>query len=99
MRRQGAFDELLRRVHVLPSHKVTPWLKVLKSLVAYRLIAPGSGWELHGQWLDPSAMADLRDETFRLAAQDILYRCHDRRLRSVHLQLGRRIKHTSLSVS
>jgi hypothetical protein len=28
----------------------TPWLKVLKTLVAYRLIDPGSEWRLHRQW-------------------------------------------------
>jgi hypothetical protein len=30
----------------------TPWLKVLKTLVAYRLIDPGSEWRLHRQWFD-----------------------------------------------
>ena len=31
------------------------WLKVLKTLVAYRLIDPGSEWQLHRQWFDTSA--------------------------------------------
>ena len=59
------------------SRKGTPWLKVLKTLVAYRLISPGSEWALHRNWYDRSAMADLLNEDFRLAAKDTLYRCHD----------------------
>ena len=62
------------------SRKGTPWLKVLKTLVAYRLLAPGSEWKLHRSWFDRSAMADLLDDDFRLAAKDTLYRCHDRLL-------------------
>jgi len=59
------------------SQKGTPWLKVLKTLVAYRLLDPGSEWKLHRSWFDRSAMADLLDDDFRLAAKDTLYRCHD----------------------
>jgi len=62
------------------SQKGTPWLKVLKILVAYRLLDPGSEWKLHRSWFDRSAMADLLDDDFRLAAKDTLYRCHDRLL-------------------
>lgn len=63
------------------SRKGTPWLKVLKTLVVYRLLAPGSEWKLHRSWFDRSAMADLIDDDFRLAAKDTLYRCHDRLLK------------------
>ncbi len=49
------------RSHLAPSREGTPWLKVLKTLVAYRLIDPGSEWRLHRQWYDASAMADLLD--------------------------------------
>ena len=63
-----------------PSRKGTPWLKVLKTLVAYRLLAPGSEWNLHCHWFDKSAMADLLEDNFRLVAKDTLYRCHDRLL-------------------
>jgi len=56
----------------------TPWLKVLKTLVAYRLIDPGSEWRLHRQWFDASAMADLLDSDFELAEKNTLYRCLDR---------------------
>jgi transposase len=56
----------------------TPWLKVLKTLVAYRLIDPGSEWRLHRQWFEASAMADLLDSDFALAEKNTLYRCLDR---------------------
>jgi transposase len=59
------------------SRKHTPWLKVLKTLVAYRLLDPGSEWRLHRSWFDRSAMADLLEDDFRLAAKDTLYRAHD----------------------
>jgi hypothetical protein len=62
------------------SQKGTPWLKVLKTLAAYRLLEPGSEWKLHRSWFDRSAMADLLDDDFRLAAKDTLYRCRDRLL-------------------
>lgn len=69
-------------VPLLPdSQKGTPWLKVLKTLVVYRLLDPGSEWKLHRSWFDRSAMADLLHDDFRLAAIDTLYRCHDRLIR------------------
>jgi len=55
------------------SREGTPWLKVLKTLVAYRLIDPGSEWRLHRQWFDASAMADLLDADFALAEKNTLY--------------------------
>ena len=58
----------------------TPWLKVLKTLVVYRLIDPGSEWRLHRQWFDSSAMADLLESDFCLAEKNTLYRCLDRLL-------------------
>lgn len=58
-----------------PSREGTAWLHVLKTLVAYRLIDPGSEWRLHRVWFEQSAMADLLDEDFRVAAKDTLYRC------------------------
>jgi transposase len=60
------------------SREGTPWLKVLKTLVAYRLIDPGSEWRLHRQWFDSSAMADLLDADFALAEKNTLYRCLDK---------------------
>jgi transposase len=61
-----------------PSREGTRWLSVLKTLVAYRLIAPGSEWRLHRLWFDRSAMADLLGEDFAIAQKDTLYRCLDK---------------------
>jgi transposase len=66
------------RSRLRASREGTPWLKVLKTLVAYRLIDPGSEWRLHRQWFDASAMADLLDADFALAEKNTLYRCLDR---------------------
>jgi transposase len=59
------------------SREGTPWGQVLQTLVAYRLIAPGSEWRLHREWFGNSAMADLLDGDFALAEKDTLYRCLD----------------------
>ena len=61
-----------------PSREGTPWLKVLQTLVAYRLIDPGSEWKLHRHWFDASAMADLLNADYALAARNTLYRCLDK---------------------
>jgi transposase len=66
------------RSRLRPSREGTPWLKVLKTLVAYRLIDPGSEWRLHREWFDASAMADLLDSDFALAEKNTLYRCLDK---------------------
>jgi hypothetical protein len=66
------------RPRLRPSREGTPWLKVLKTLTAYRLIDPGSEWKLHRQWFDISAMGDLLDSDFALAEKNTLYRCLDR---------------------
>ncbi|MGL6111687.1 MAG: IS1634 family transposase [Rubrivivax sp.] len=66
------------RSRLRPSREGTPWLKVLKTLVAYRLIDPGSEWKLHRQWFDASAMADLLHSDFALAEKNTLYRCLDK---------------------
>jgi DDE family transposase len=63
-----------------PSRQGTRWLNVLTTLVAYRLIDPGSEWRLHRQWYEQSAMADLLGEDFALAGKDTLYRCLDKLL-------------------
>lgn len=65
--------------HRLPaSREHTSWYHILMVLCAYRLIDPGSEWRLHRQWYDRSAMGDLLDEDFVLAAKDNLYRCLDK---------------------
>jgi transposase len=63
------------------SRKGTRWINVLKTLVCYRLMAPGSEWRLHRQWYDRSAMADLLGENFGIAQIKTLYRCHDQLLK------------------
>jgi transposase len=62
------------------SRQGTRWLNVLKTLVAYRLIDPGSEWRLHRQWYDQSAMSELLGEDFALVRKDTLYRCLDKLL-------------------
>ena len=66
------------RPRLRPSREGTPWLKVLETLVAYRLIDPGSQCKLHRHWFDTSAMADLLDADFALAEKNTLYRCLDK---------------------
>jgi transposase len=66
------------RARLPPSREGTPWLKVLQTLVAYRLIDPGSEWRLHRHWFDQSAMADLLEADFALAEKNALYRCLDK---------------------
>jgi len=60
------------------SRKGTRWLNVLKTLVAYRLLDPGSEWRLHRQWFDDTAMGDLLGEDLGLVQIDKLYRCLDK---------------------
>jgi hypothetical protein len=62
------------------SRKGTHWLDVLKTLVAYRLIDPGSEFRLHRQWFERSAMADLLGASAGTAGKNTLYRCLDRLL-------------------
>lgn len=62
------------------SRKGTRWLNVLKTLVCYRLIDPGSEWRLHRHWFTHSAMGDLLGEDLAVAQSDTLYRCMDRLL-------------------
>jgi hypothetical protein len=61
-----------------PSRKGTRWLNVLKTLVCYRLVDPGSEWRLHRHWYDANAMGDLLGEDFALAESHKLYRCLDK---------------------
>lgn len=63
-----------------PSRKGTRWLNVLKTLVCYRLIDPGSEWRLHRHWYDHSALGDLLGEDAALADSHKLYRCLDQLL-------------------
>lgn len=66
--------------HLAASRKGTKWLNVLKTLVSYRLLDPGSEWRLHRDWFKNTAMADLLDADHSVAAKDTLYRCLDKLL-------------------
>lgn len=78
-------DHLWRTLHLdgffgarLPvSREDTDWEKVLRILVIYRLLAPGSEWRLHRHWFGTTALPDLLGVDARAAQDDTLYRCHD----------------------
>jgi hypothetical protein len=78
-------DQLWRTLHLddffgarLPvSREDTDWEKVLRLLVIYRLLAPGSEWRLHRQWFATTALPDLLAVDARAVQDDTLYRCHD----------------------
>jgi len=78
-------DQLWHTLHLddffgarLPvSREDTDWEKVLRILVLYRLLAPGSEWRLHRQWFATTALPDLLGVEARAAQDDTLYRCHD----------------------
>ena len=59
------------------SREDTDWEKILRILVIYRLLAPGSEWRLHRHWFGKTALADLLGVDARAAQDDTLYRCHD----------------------
>jgi hypothetical protein len=63
-----------------PSRKGTRWLNILKILVCYRLIQPGSEWRLHREWYGNSAMGDLLGEAGEVIPYQNLYRCLDKLL-------------------
>jgi transposase len=81
--KQLALDQFWRR-RLGCSREGTDWEHVLQTLCCYRLLDPGSEWRLHRIWFDQSAMGDLLDEDFSVAAKDTLYRCLDKLL--VHKQ-------------
>jgi len=61
-----------------PSRKGTRWDLIVQTLVAYRLVDPGSEWRLHREWFERSAMGDLLGADFAaLAEAHKLYACHD----------------------
>ena len=78
-------DRLWRTLHLddffgarlPPSREGTDWEKVLRILVIYRLISPGSEWRLHRHWFETTALSDLLGVDVRSAQDDTLYRCHD----------------------
>lgn len=64
--------------HLKRTRKGTDWLEVLKLLVCYRLLDPGSEWRLHRSWAIDSAMGDLLARPIEaLSGKNTLYRCLD----------------------
>jgi len=63
-----------------PSRKGTRWLNILKILACYRLIQPGSEWQLHREWYGNSAIGDLLGEEGEAVPYQNLYRCLDKLL-------------------
>jgi hypothetical protein len=61
-----------------PGRKGTCWLNILKILVCYRLISPGSEWRLHREWYHNSAMGDLLGDDMEFIQKDKFYRCLDK---------------------
>jgi len=55
-----------------------PWYKVLELLTVRQLVAPGSKWHLHRRWFLSSALDQLLEEDFAVAAKNRLYECLDR---------------------
>jgi transposase len=54
------------------------WEKVLQLEVVNCLLDPGSDFRLHRQWYVDTAMDELLETDFAVAAKDRLYRCLDR---------------------
>jgi len=75
--RELGLDEFWRE-RLVESRKGTRWDLVLTTLSIYRWLDPGSEWRLHREWFERSALGDLLGGDYRLAADDTLYRCHDR---------------------
>jgi hypothetical protein len=69
-------DEFFR-ARLPVSREGTDWEKILRILVLYRLLAPGSEWRLHRHWFATTALGDLLGVNERAAQDDTLYRCHD----------------------
>lgn len=72
LRLDSFFGEKLGR-----SREGTDWEKVLRVLVVYRLLSPGSEWRLHRQWFGATALPDLLGVDERAAQPATLYRCLD----------------------
>ena len=60
------------------AREAVSWEKVLRLLVANRLLDPGSEFHVHRQWFVDSAMDQLLETDFAVAEKDRLYRCLDR---------------------
>ena len=63
-----------------PSREGTDWLAILKIVVSYRLLDPGSEWRLHRDWYGHSAMGELLGQGGSGLGLQSLYRCLDKLL-------------------
>src|SRR5437870_4356706 len=60
------------------AREAVSWEKVLQLEVVNCLLDPGSEYRLHRQWYVDTAMDELLETDFAVAAKDRLYRCLDR---------------------
>jgi transposase len=60
------------------AREAVSWEKVLQLQVVNCLLDPGSDFRLHRQWYLDTAMDELLETDFAVAAKDRLYRCLDR---------------------
>jgi transposase len=60
------------------AREAVSWEKVLQLQVVNCLLDPGSDFRLHRQWYVDTAMDELLETDFSVAAKDRLYRCLDR---------------------
>ena len=74
---QLGLDEFWQQ-HLPEAREAVSWEKVLQLEVVNCLLDPGSEFRLHRQWFVDSAMDELLETDFAVAAKDRLYRCLDR---------------------
>jgi len=74
---QLGLDEFWRQ-RLPEAREAVSWEKVLQLEVVNCLLDPGSEFRLHRQWFVDSAMDELLETDFAVAAKDRLYRCLDR---------------------
>jgi transposase len=75
--RQLGLDEFWQQ-RLPEGREAVSWEKVLQLEVVNCLLDPGSEYRLHRQWFVDSAMDELLETDFAVAAKDRLYRCLDR---------------------
>jgi transposase len=74
---QLGLDEFWRQ-RLPEGREAVSWAKVLQLEVVNCLLDPGSDFRLHRQWYVDTAMDELLEADFAVAAKDRLYRCLDR---------------------
>ena len=75
--RQLGLDEFWQQ-RLPAAREAVSWEKVLQLQVVNCLLDPGSDFRLHRQWYVDTAMDELLETDFSVAAKDRLYRCLDR---------------------